>query len=192
MKKLLTIAVAVLAAAAMQAASVNWGSGSTVDSSNTEGFTGNGSEKSDDYIGYASAGTVYTLIFMGATEPGAPTSYDPDTGKTDKEGTVVGQYTLTADDAYNGGFAPDPYVAPASQMDGWYMVTMYNPSTGGADSMKFEISGSTDTGSAFDSVSLITGAVGSNMGSLSVVPEPCSVALLALGLAALGLKRKVA
>ena len=183
MKKLLTIAVVALAAAAMQAASVAWG-GDTLNSDN----------HADGWEGYANAGTVYTLIQMGATEPGAPTSYDPATGKTDKGGTVVASYEVTEDDANAGAWAAPAYGAPADDINGQYfMVTAYDPSTGSADTMTFQITGATDTGSAFDATSLIRGSgLGSGMGSVSVVPEPTSVALLALGLAALGLKRKVA
>ena len=183
MKKLLTIAAVALAAAAMQAASVNWG-GATLNSDNDAA----------GWEGYANAGTVYTLIQMGATEPGAPSSYDPDTGKTDKGGTVVASYTVTEDDANNGTWMAPAYGAPASEINGQYfMVVAYDPSTGSADTTVFQVTGATDTGSAFDGITPITNAgLGSHMGSVSVVPEPCSVALLALGLAALGLKRKVA
>ena len=191
MKKLLTIAVAVLAATAMQAASVAWG-GDSVNSANTTGLTGNGSETSDDYIGYATPGTVYTLVLMGADEPGAPSSYDPSTGLTDKGGTAVATHTLAQDEADAGSWMGESYTAPADDINGkWFMVTIYDPATGTADSTTFQMSGASDTGNATDAGQFL-GTLGGGMGSISVVPEPCSVALLALGLAALGLKRKVA
>ena len=182
MKKILTLAVVALATAAMQAAVVNWG-GDTLNSANT----------AEGWEGYANAGTVYTLIQMGADAPATPSTYDPATGLTDAGGTAVASYTVTEDDANNGSWGAS-YTAPADDINGQYfMVSVYDPSTGSADFATFQISGTTDTGSAFDAGQFL-GDLGNNMGSISVaaVPEPCSVALLALGLAALGLKRKVA
>jgi len=183
MKKLLTFAVAAVAASAIQAASINWG-GDTLNSANT----------TPGWEGYANAGTTYALILVGDTV-GTPTTYDPSTKLTDAGGTVVDTYVLTDDDANNAQWGPKAYGAPADDINGkWFMVTVYDPSTGSADFTTFQVSGASDTGSAFDAAAQM-GGLGNNMGSVSVsqnVPEPTTVALLALGLAAVGLKRKVA
>lgn len=184
MKKLLTILAVALCAAGVQAASIAWG-GSTWNSANT----------ASGWEGYANAGTVYNLIYLGTTSPaGTASTYDVSTGLTDIGGSVVATHTVTDDQANNGAWAAATYVADESVINGFYMITVYDAMTPNvADSVTFQISGITNSGGAGDA-SQFTANLGNNMGSLAVgaVPEPTTVALLALGLAAVGLKRKVA
>jgi hypothetical protein len=190
MKKLLTFAVAAVAASALQAATIAWG-GETLNSANTAGYTGVGTETSADYEGYAAAGTTYALILVGAADVTAST-YDPSTGLTDAGGTVVDTYTLDTDDADGGQFSGSYAGLSADEINGkYFMVTVYDPMTKTADYKTFQVSGASDNGGAFDSITPTAG-LGGGMGSVQVVPEPTTVALLALGLAAVGLKRKVA
>lgn len=184
MKKLLTILAVALCAAGVQAASIAWG-GSTLNSANT----------APGWEGYANAGTVYNLIYLGTTSPaGTASTYDVSTGLTDIGGTVVASYTATDSDANNGVWLAPTYVADESVINGFYMITVYDAMTPNvADSVTFQMSGITNSGGAGDAGPFIAN-LGSNMGSLTAgaVPEPTTVALLALGLAAVGLKRKVA
>lgn len=187
MKKILTIATAVLAAGAMHAASLAWGANPTSNSADT--IDG----------GWAQEGTVYNLIYLGMAAPeGTASTYDTSTGLTNLGGTKVATHTLTYDEYYNGAFSGTPYGADESVINGYYMITMFDSTTPtGADSVIFQVSGLTNSGGAGDTRSIAgTDALGNNYGSLSVsstpVPEPCSIALIFIGVAAVGMKRKIA
>ena len=176
MKKAMMFAAALLAAAATQAASLEWGA----DVSN-----------SADADATAQAGTIVNLIYFGSETPGAATTYNKSTGLTDAGGTLIASHTLTADEAVNYTFC-EMYTASADQINGNWMMTIFDPTTPTVfDSSTYVVSGVTETGQA-GTIYDHTWTFGTNMGGtvVSGVPEPCSVALLLLGAAAFGLKRK--
>ena len=176
MKKAMMFAAALLAAAVTQAASLNWGA----DVSN-----------SADSEATARAGTIVNLIYFGDATPGAATTYDTATGLTDAGGTLIASHTLTADEATNFTFG-ETYSASADKINGNWMMTIFDPSTPTVfDSSVYTVSGVTETGQA-GSIVDHTWNFGANMGGtvINSAPEPCSVALLLLGAAAFGLKRK--
>ena len=176
MKKTMVFAAAVCIAAITQAASFDWG-----------GFVMNSADSSET----AQEGTIFNLIYFGDTTPGTPTTYYTATGLTDAGGTLVDTHTLTADEAAAWAFLEN-YTAPADSINGKYMVTVFDPTTPTVfGSTTYTISGVTETTSGA-SIQDNSWAIGGSMGGTVInnIPEPCSVALLLLGAAAFGLKRK--
>lgn len=177
MKRAMAFAVALLAAAVTQAASFTWG-GNVWNAASGD---------------TASEGTIINLVYFGSETPGTATKYDIATGLTDAGGTLVESHTLTAAEASGYEFVAS-HVADASSINGNYMVVIYDPNTPDVfGSWTTSISGVTETSSG-DTITEYSGdwKIGGTMGGtvINSAPEPCSVALLLLGAAAFGLKRK--
>jgi len=193
MKKLIMVAACAVFACAANAAAMNWG-GESLNAANDPDKLGD-----SDYDGYARAGTLYTLVWLGSDYSGSTTAttYNKDTRLTDLGGTVKATYTLTADDAENGAWnAPTPYSDTADNINGYWQVIMYDPNTPDVfSSLVGQMSGATETQQGnFAEVIAAAGGIGASMGGTVTgggdIPEPTSGLLLLVGGAMLALRRK--
>lgn len=179
MKKLIIAAAVVCAAAITQAASVYWGGAiGTPDGSDT-----------------LPAGTQAALLFSDSTFSGAATKLDNWAvgGAADNGGSVVGLYTMDANDSANWAFSAT--YSKDGSVDGYYAVLVMNAAGDMASYYDAgNISGTTGASSPTDltvnmdwsgSEYLTSGGY-----TTSVAPEPTSGLLLLLGMAGLALKRK--
>ena len=194
MKKLIMFTACAVFACAANAAQMAWG-GDSLNSANSPDKLGD-----SDYDGYARAGTIYSLVWLGDTYTGSTTAttYNKDTGLTDLGGEVKATHTLTTTEAENGSFLAS-IEDSADKLNGYWQVIMWDPNTPDVfDSLVGQMSGVTETQQgSFGEVIAAAGGIGGAMGGTVTtggggggVPEPTSGLLLALGGAMLALRRR--
>ena len=192
MKKLIMFTACAVFACVAGAAQMSWG-GESLNAANDPDKLGD-----SDYDGYARAGTIYSLVWLGTDYSGSTTAttYNKSTKLTDLGGTLKGTYTLSAEDAENGSWNAPAYQDSADNINGYWQVIMWDPNTPDVfSSLVGQMTGATETQQgSFGEIIAAQGGIGSSMGGTvtggSDIPEPTSGLLLLVGGAMLALRRK--
>ena len=186
MKNILAIAVAVMAAVASQAATYTWNSGALTDSA------GN--------VPNANGMTAYAFIMSDAKQWGDLTVDNVDLTKATKSANSTKKGTTASANLSNvtitGTQANPDYVAifykdnATGDIIG-YKTTAYVNNMGGVN-IADQIPNGVYTAAVAGGSTYGGGIYNASTHTLEPVPEPTALALIALGVAAFGLRRKVA
>ena len=177
MNKLLTIAVAFLCALAAQASVVNWNYDNDITDSN------------GDYVD----GSAW-IVYLGSTSGGVSDLAVDNSGSLSMgSGSSLVTTAPVVDGVFNDGTDLDTFIDSTGV--GYYaMVAAFQDSASGnwfyGVSSPVSVTGLDNETNTTKPVYFDDGVW--ELSTPAPIPEPTSVALLALGLAALGLKRKVA
>ena len=174
MKKVLTIAIALVAAISARAAAVDW----SLDRGAVDGYTEGGLVMAFLDSDRAAVTSAINGAADASSLASALNDFAHSSGNFNKRGAADGSISA---DSITSGTSYDVFVV-AFDAPSIAESTKVLVGSGKASAKGYEPPSSAEVVANYSSVS----------GTWTAIPEPCSVALLAIGLAAFGLKRKVA